>query len=211
MAIQNTIRKALLSAMYLSFLLFLMFFFVRVVVLVFGLPYLQWFGQKQLSMMMVLLSAICYLILILWSLFDIERKNKLSIYRKDILKKLLVAKPINGVTLYYFCTQGNSIQKWLTKNFVITFFFFVRKISFYLVFVSLVMLFVKHSDFVLALIASLVVITVFTHLLYELSVLTRIMEKSDDELVEYQDYFKAIQPPFAYSDFYYKEIRAERR
>jgi uncharacterized membrane-anchored protein YitT (DUF2179 family) len=146
----------------------------------------------------------------LWFLVDIKGKNTLSVFRKNILKKLLIVKPFNGVALYSFCIQDNSIQKWLTKNSVISFFFYVGRISFYLVFFFLAMLFIKPSDFVLSLIAGLVVITISMLFFGELSVLTRIMQKSDDELVEYLDYFRAIQPPFAYSDFYHKEIRGKK-
>jgi len=157
----------------------------------------------------LVIMILTYLILLVISYYEICRENKLNKREANFWKKILVLKPISGVTAYHFCMYKKNVNSNISS--FIRFSYFLRKISFFLVILSIIALFLLHkpNPIILSFVIIGIYFSITMYLIFEPLILIDAWFKDREEWEKhnYYDYFTSIKSIIGYGEYYRNQFR----
>jgi hypothetical protein len=153
----------------------------------------------------------CYLLLMVLDIRELSKTGRIDGEKNAMYKRVLIAKPISGVAIYYLLTQGENIRQGLLSVPVIKLLYALRLMTFALLLLFGVLLFISFHDVYLMAFTAMILFTLFAHYLFEVAILTDLLQRVPDIAGSpYSKYFEAIQPLFAYRKYYVKEVKTRK-
>jgi hypothetical protein len=211
----RAIKASLFYLLNLCVLVVLLLFFIDLNIYQAAIATASSFMNTHLSLIskknVALCGLFCYLLLMVLDIRELSKADRIAGEKNALYKRALISKPISGVTIYYLLTQGDKIRQGLLSVPVIKLLYALRLMTFALLLLFGALLFISFHDLYLLGFIAMILFTLIAHYLFEVAILTDVLQRVPDIAGSpYSKYFEAIQPLFAYREYYVKEVKARK-
>lgn len=168
---------------------------------------------KYVSNMSLLMFILIYLFMLAVSYIELMKKKDMSEVDALFWKKILLIKPISGITAYQCCINIKPFNN-RYLNWVIRISFNLRNISSLLAILSLLIIFAlkEPNDAYLLIFIASCFIAITMHLIFEPLILIDACQRDREEWIrkDYYTYFAKIKSILGYGE-YYKKYYGKKR
>lgn len=177
----KSIQALIIITMYGSVLAAIVLAFLQSAKPLLGYLHLSNENNGSLAFLFLVISCVSYAVISFWAYMNIKADQTTSEQKRQVYTHLLL-KPFNGPVIYYLGCYGQAIKQYLVNPKVIIVLYQTRNVAvFAFLFSLLLVATLQATVFMICYIIALL-ISIVTSLLFELSILTDIMTKHDDDL-----------------------------
>jgi len=211
----RVIKASLFYLLNLCILVLLLLYFIDLNVYLDAISTASSFINTHLNLIskknVAICGLFCYLMLMILDVRELSQNGRVDGEKNALYKRALMSKPISGVTVYYLLTQGEKIRQGLLSVSVIKLLYVLRLMTFALLLFFGALLFISFQEVYLMAFIAMILFTLIAHYLFEVAILTDVLQRVPDIAGSpYSKYFEAIQPLFAYREYYVKEVKARK-
>ena len=150
------------------------------------------------------IAIFIYLFLLVISYIDLSKKQALSESEVIFWKKILIIKPISGITAYRFCINTKIASNKISS--VIRLSYYLRNISFYSCVLSFLIFYVfdrQHQFFMAAMMLAIYIATIM-YFVFEPLLLIYVWQRDKEEWkkVIYSEYFTSVKSILGYGEYF---------